>query len=50
MKRWSLFSMEKYETEEDNAHVTLAIDHLYYKIHSSGDFWKIDFTKYFCKL
>lgn len=50
MKRWSWFSMEKYETEEVNAHVTLATDHLYYKIHSSGDFWKIDFTKYFCKL
>lgn len=50
MKRWSLFSMEKYETEEVNSHVTLAIDHLHYRIHSSGDLWEIDFTKYFCKL
>lgn len=42
MKRWSLFSMEKNETEEVNARVTLAIDHLHYKTHSSGDLWEIE--------
>ena len=35
-KRGYSFLMEKTETEEVNAHVTLAIDHLHYKIHSSS--------------